>query len=103
MPSVSATAMRAEFPSACFRRSTPMVLALAILLAGCSKKPGPDMSPPEAGFVVMKAESVPLVIELAGRTSAYESSEVRPQVSGVVKQRAFTEGSLVHAGQTLYQ
>ncbi|RYD88351.1 MAG: efflux RND transporter periplasmic adaptor subunit [Sphingomonadales bacterium] len=51
----------------------------------------------------MRAESVPLLVELAGRTAAYEMSEVRPQVSGVIKARRFTEGSLVRAGQTLYQ
>jgi membrane fusion protein (multidrug efflux system) len=88
---------------ACFRRSVQFALPLLILLAGCGKKPEKDMSPPEAGFVLMKTESVPLVIELAGRTSAYEASDVRPQVSGVIKQRLFTEGAIVHAGQTLYQ
>jgi membrane fusion protein (multidrug efflux system) len=51
----------------------------------------------------MKAQSVPLFVELAGRTTAYETSDVRPQVEGVIKARLFTEGSLVHAGQTLYQ
>lgn len=58
---------------------------------------------PEAGFVVLKTETVPLFVELAGRTTAFETSEVRPQVSGVIKARQFTEGSIVKAGQTLYQ
>ena len=53
--------------------------------------------------MVVKAQAVPLVTELSGRTSAYETSEVRPQVSGLIKARLFKEGSLVHAGQTLYQ
>src|SRR6185503_10388472 len=44
-----------------------------------------------------------LVIELAGRTTAYETSEVRPQVSGVIKARRFVEGSIVRQGQTLYE
>jgi len=95
--------MQAVPPPACFRRSALFVLPLLALLAGCGKKPEKDDTPPEAGFVVMKTESVPLVIELAGRTSAYETSDVRPQVSGVIRERAFTEGSIVHAGQTLYQ
>ena len=51
----------------------------------------------------MKAQAVPIVVELPGRTSAYESSEVRPQVSGIIQARLFTEGSIVHKGQTLYQ
>ncbi len=50
-----------------------------------------------------KTESVPLTVELAGRTAAYETSEVRPQVSGIVRERLFTEGKIVRAGQTLYQ
>nr|WP_235538695.1 efflux RND transporter periplasmic adaptor subunit [Sphingomonas sp. Root710] len=69
---------------------------------GCSKeKPSPPT--PEAGYVVVKTESVPLLVELPGRTAAFEMSEVRPQVSGIVKARLFTEGSIVHAGETLYQ
>jgi membrane fusion protein (multidrug efflux system) len=46
---------------------------------------------------------VPIVSELNGRTSAYEVSDVRPQVSGVIRARLFTEGGMVRAGQTLYQ
>lgn len=83
-------------------RRSGLILAACALLAACSKeKPTPP--PPEAGFVVMRTESVPLFIELPGRTAAYETSEVRPQVTGVLKARLFTEGSIVRAGQTLYQ
>src|SRR6266545_4576562 len=80
--------------------------ATALLqLAGCTGGSEQKHAPPspEAGYVVVKSEPVPLVAELAGRTSAYEVSEVRPQVSGVVQARLFTEGSIVRAGQTLYQ
>jgi membrane fusion protein (multidrug efflux system) len=58
---------------------------------------------PEAGYVVVQPTSVPIVAELAGRTAPYQVSEVRPQVSGVIRARLFTEGSVVRAGQTLYQ
>jgi membrane fusion protein (multidrug efflux system) len=64
---------------------------------------GGAQGPPEAGFVVVRQAAVPLEVELAGRTTAYESSEVRPQVSGVIHARLFTEGGIVRAGQTLYQ
>ena len=40
---------------------------------------------------------------MSGRTSAYESSEVRPQVAGLIKGLLFKEGSQVRAGQPLYQ
>jgi membrane fusion protein (multidrug efflux system) len=58
---------------------------------------------PEVGFVVVQPTSVALTTELAGRTSPYAVSEVRPQITGVVQRRLFTEGSYVRAGQTLYQ
>jgi membrane fusion protein (multidrug efflux system) len=51
----------------------------------------------------MKTETVTLQTELAGRTSASLASEVRPQVSGIVKARTFDEGAKVKAGQVLYE
>lgn len=59
--------------------------------------------PPTVGFVVIQPSSVPMTTELTGRTVAYQSSEVRPQVSGVIEKRLFTEGQLVRRGQPLYQ
>jgi membrane fusion protein (multidrug efflux system) len=82
-----------------------LLAALILLAAACSSggdKSG-DRPPPEVGFVVVQPTSVPLTTELAGRTSAFAVSEVRPQVSGVIRARQFAEGSLVRAGQTLYQ
>lgn len=85
----------------------PALAALfaVIALSGCgarddSKKRGGGT--PEVGYIVVQPTSVPMVIELAGRTSAYQSSEVRPQVSGIIRKRYFTEGSVVKKGQPLY-
>lgn len=58
---------------------------------------------PEVGYVVLKNEVVPLQLELPGRTAAFEVSEVRPQVSGIIQARLFTEGALVQAGDILYR
>jgi len=84
---------------------SPGLLALALVaaLVGCAKK---DRSPPsaqEAGYVVVSSQAVPLEIELAGRTTAFETADVRPQVSGVILARRFEEGSIVSKGQTLYE
>ena len=78
-------------------------IGIAIALAACGKKPPPPMPPPTVGYVVLKTEPVTLTTELPGRVSAMESSDVRPQVSGVVRRRNFAEGSLVKAGQVLYE
>ena len=49
------------------------------------------------------AQSTPLIVQLPGRTSSFAIAEVRPQVNGIIKQRLFTEGTEVKAGQALYQ
>lgn len=74
------------------------------LFAGCSKQDKQREKPiPQVGYVVAKYEQVSLPLTLSGRTVAFETSEVRPQVSGIVQKRFFKEGALVRAGQTLYQ
>jgi multidrug efflux system membrane fusion protein len=50
----------------------------------------------------IKAQSISLANELPGRTIAFQSSQVRPQIGGILKQRLFTEGADVKAGQVLY-
>jgi membrane fusion protein (multidrug efflux system) len=81
-----------------------LISALCAALAACSGgKQKRETPTPEAGYVVVRTQSVALPVELAGRTSAYEMSEVRPQVSGVIRSRQFVEGSIVRQGQTLYQ
>lgn len=83
-------------------RVAAVCLAFGLELAACAKKPPPPMPPPTVGYVVLRAQPVPLIADLPGRVAAYESSDVRPQVNGVVRQRTFTEGSTVRAGQVLY-
>ncbi|MET0374129.1 MAG: efflux RND transporter periplasmic adaptor subunit [Rhizorhabdus sp.] len=80
-----------------------MLLASLAACGGQEKDKNKQKPTPEAGFIVVRTQRVPLTVELAGRTSAYESSEVRPQVSGLIQRRLFTEGTIVRAGQTLYQ
>ncbi|MEZ5565456.1 MAG: efflux RND transporter periplasmic adaptor subunit [Gammaproteobacteria bacterium] len=84
-----------------------VMAAVLPLLAGCDS---PQTRPGSAGgretkvgYVVVQQTSVPLTIELGGRTSAYSSSDVRPQVTGIIRRRLFTEGSEVKQGKPLYQ
>ena len=78
-------------------------LCLAVSVAACAKKPPP--APPAAvlGYVVVRSESVTLTTELPGRTAAYATADVRPQVNGVIRARTFTEGADVRAGQVLFE
>lgn len=91
-------------------KSLGLMLVSAIVLAACGKgsQPGgqPAGGPPAApavSVVAVQTESVPLVAELPGRTAPYLIAELRPQVTGIVKQRQFVEGGEVKAGQSLYQ
>ena len=80
------------------------VLAVAVLLSGCQEEQAPPaQQTPRVGVVTLQAEPFALTTELPGRARAYRIAEVRPQVSGIIQKRLFTEGSDVKAGQQLYQ
>jgi membrane fusion protein (multidrug efflux system) len=89
--------------------SCAALVAAALLVTSCSGGGGNSAQkkgaggPAQVGFVVVQPSNVPLVTELSGRVTAFQTSEVRPQVAGIVQRRFFTEGSIVRAGQTLYQ
>jgi membrane fusion protein (multidrug efflux system) len=81
-----------------------LVIALAAwLLFGRAAPPPPVPGPTPVGVIVVREEPVPLSAELPGRTSPYETSDVRPQVDGIIRARLFTEGDYVRAGQPLYR
>ncbi|HEJ7171754.1 efflux RND transporter periplasmic adaptor subunit [Serratia marcescens] len=89
------------------QRKTLLVLGLSLLLAACD---GQNAAAPtgaggelEVGVVTLRGQSVTLSSELTGRVNATMTSDVRPQVDGIIKQRLFTEGAEVKAGQVLYQ
>lgn len=77
--------------------------ALILLASGCAEKPAPAPPPVEVGFVSVQAQPITLTAELAGRISAAQVSEVRPQVNGLIRRRLFEEGAMVRAGQPLYE
>lgn len=61
------------------------------------------MGPAEVTVVTLHAEKVAIQTELPGRTTVALASEVRPQITGIIKTRTFEEGAHVKAGQVLYQ
>ena len=87
-----------------------LALCASLVLAACGSSAGDKRSgrggpqgPARVGYVIVQQGSAPLEQQLPGRVSAYQVSEVRPQVSGVILRRLFREGSNVRQGQTLYQ
>ena len=86
-------------------RYLALSLAVALSLSACGggEQEGQQGGPGQVTVATLKSEQVGLTRELPGRTNAFLVAEVRPQVSGIVAKRLFTEGGLVSAGQPLYQ
>ncbi|KMS51854.1 hemolysin D [Novosphingobium barchaimii LL02] len=84
------------------KKITPALVLLLSACGGGGEQAAPA-GPPEVGVVTVREEAVVISTELPGRTSAYETSDVRPQVNGLILQRLFTEGDQVSAGQALYR
>jgi len=62
-----------------------------------------QQKPPPAKVIVVKPQTVIVTENLPARLEASREAVIQPQVSGIVQKRLFEEGSLVRAGQQLYQ
>lgn len=84
----------------------PLIVPLVAILAGCSSGGDSQPStppPPEVTVapVILREEST--WVDLTGRIEAVERVEIRPRVGGAIQRVAFTEGSLVAAGDLLFE
>jgi RND family efflux transporter MFP subunit len=87
-------------------RKSSVFAILIGLLTGCSEPaPQAQAAPglPEVGVYQIQSQSLAQVTELPGRTTDFRQAEIRPQVSGILQKRHFTEGQQVSAGELLYQ
>lgn len=92
------------------RNGVPAAIAALLLVSACGggggeeqQQAGPPQGPVPVSFVTMREQPVTLSTVLPGRTVAFETSDVRPQVNGLVQSRLFQEGESVRAGQALYR
>lgn len=85
-----------------FFRLCALVLALTLAACGGASDQQGAAQSPEVAVETVKSEPVTLTQTLPGRISPYETSEVRPQVSGLITARLFQEGDNVEKGQPLY-
>src|SRR5437016_637881 len=89
-----------------FLRLIPLPLALGmtlVLFAGCSR-PNAQQSPPPPTVTVAPPERRDVIEweEFTGRTEAVESVEVRPRVSGYIREVRFQSGQSVRKGDVLF-
>ncbi|PAU62397.1 efflux RND transporter periplasmic adaptor subunit [Pseudomonas indica] len=88
------------------RLSLVPLCALSALLTATSAQAAdaqPAPPPPEVVVETAKSEAMPLVLEYSGRTAGYREVEVRAQVSGILQERTYQEGSRVQKGQVLFR
>ena len=75
-------------------KTRPLLLVGALCVAtlslgACSDKDDKGGNrPAQVGYVVVQQKAVPVTATLGGRTVAFETSEVRPQVNGVIRRVA---------------
>jgi RND family efflux transporter MFP subunit len=81
-----------------------LVASIALTaLMGCERSAAPSAPPPQA-VTVETVKQKPIVEwdEFTGRAEAIESVEVRPQVSGYIREVRFNSGQLVKKGDVLF-
>lgn len=81
---------------------------LAVLLAAAapallSAAPGGDQPPAKVVLETLHSADFPIELEFPGRTSGSREVEVRAQVSGILQERTYEEGSQVKKGQVLFR
>lgn len=91
-----------------FRTSHTLIFLLTgfvlILLSSCGGPPpeAPPMALPQVEVITVSAQALPDEPEFIGQTEAFRPVEIRPQVSGIIKQVYFNEGRDVKKGEKLY-
>ncbi len=86
-----------------------LALTSILLLVACGKQGQQagsgmrQMPPAEVAVVTAGAGENAVTRDLPARLVAYRSAEVRARVEGILEKRLFTEGGVVHAGQSLFQ
>ena len=71
--------------------------------AGCAKEVPPPPPPPEVLVTEAIQQDVPVYMELVGQAAGSQDVEIRARVEGFLERMTFTEGTLVHKGQLLYE
>jgi membrane fusion protein (multidrug efflux system) len=96
--------MLAHMPSFHGRSALASICALVLVFSGCKKEASaPQLVAPEVTFITVTAKDTPVTFEFVAQTQSSREVEIRARVEGFLDKRLYTEGSLVHTGQVLFQ
>jgi membrane fusion protein (multidrug efflux system) len=74
------------------------------LATGCGKKEvASAAAPPEVEVVAVVQQDVPLYTECIATLDGYVNAQIQPQVTGYLMKQNYTEGTVVHSGQVLFE
>ena len=87
-----------------FPRHFPATLGALLFASLASALQAADAPPaPEVLVETVKVEALPLEFEYSARTAGYREVQVRAQVSGILQERTYLEGSQVKQGQVMFR
>ncbi len=81
-----------------------MTLAAAAGLVACKKKEeAPPPPPPTVEVAAVVQRDVPVFSEWIGTLEGYVNADIRPQIEGYLLKQVYREGSVVSAGDALFE
>ncbi|HEY5310366.1 MAG TPA: efflux RND transporter periplasmic adaptor subunit [Casimicrobiaceae bacterium] len=86
-------------------RWTAVLLLAVTLLSACSKEaPKSEARPPvEVTVMTVTPRDTPVSYEYVGQTQSSHQVQIRARVNGFLDKRVYTEGSMVKAGDVMFQ
>ena len=80
-----------------------LMLSVTIVLAACAKKEAPQAAVPEVEIAPVSQQDVPLYTECIATLDGYVNAQIQPQVTGYLTKQNYTEGTVVHKGEVLFE
>ena len=81
-----------------------ILISLATLCwIGCAKKQKATAAPPEVEVTPVVQQDVPTYTECIATLDGYVNAQIQPQVTGYLMKQSYTEGTVVHKGDVLFE
>src|SRR5215475_2057917 len=89
-------------------RVSRALLVIAALVVGgvelaCKKAAPPQMPPLDVAVAPPIQKDVPIFQDWIGVLDGFINAQIRPQIEGYLLRQVYKEGTLVHAGDTLFE
>jgi RND family efflux transporter MFP subunit len=86
-----------------FIASTVLVVAPAVLMAGCAQKTPAAMSPPTVSVVTVTQKDIPISGDWVATLDGFTTAQIQPEVTGYLIKQNYREGSYVHKDDVLFE